>query len=130
MYRILCVRFASGQFFGEPLTLFTTMVGVKCVVSEEHKPQAAARHASTESLLEELSSASSVPGRLPVKAEKSISRLRLHPLTPIREDRHAVFPMPLQQDTEVFGAQGILSSGAATDIIREHAISHRYLNTA
>jgi hypothetical protein len=30
---------------------------------------------SRESVLEELSSASSVPGRLPVKAEKSISRL-------------------------------------------------------
>jgi hypothetical protein len=31
--------------------------------------------------------------------------------------RYAVFPMPLQQDAEAFGAQGILSPGAAIDLV-------------
>jgi hypothetical protein len=41
----------------------------------------------------------------------------LDPLTLIREDARAVFPMALQQDAEVFGAQNILSSGAATGLV-------------
>ena len=39
------------------------------------------------------------------------------PFTLVCEDRRAVFPMPLQQDAEVFGAQGILSSCAAIDVV-------------
>jgi hypothetical protein len=61
---------------------------------------------------------SSVAGRLPVKAEKKKhEQAHLHPLALVCKGRHAVFPVPRQQDTSVFGAQGILSSCAATDIV-------------
>lgn len=39
----------------------------------------------------------------------------MNPLTLVREDRRAVFAIPLQQDTD--GAQGILSPGTATDLV-------------
>jgi hypothetical protein len=45
------------------------------------------------------------------------SEAHLNPLTFIREDRCTVFPMLLEQDAEVFAAQGIFSSGAATDVV-------------
>jgi hypothetical protein len=38
-------------------------------------------------------------------------------MTLVREGRRAVFLMPLQQDAEIFGARGILSSGAATNVV-------------
>jgi len=34
-----------------------------------------------------------------------------------REDQATVFQTPLKQGTKAFGAQGILSSGAATDVV-------------
>lgn len=59
-----------------------------------------------------------VSSRLPLKAEKSMSRLiRPHTLTLVSDGRRAVFPMPLQQDTEISGAQAILSSDPVTDVV-------------
>jgi len=40
-----------------------------------------------------------------------------HSLTLAREGSRAVFPMPLQQDAEIFSAQRILSSAVATDVV-------------
>jgi hypothetical protein len=40
----------------------------------------------------------------------------LNPLTLVREGRRVVSPILLQQDADVFGAQGILSPGAVTDL--------------
>ena len=51
---------------------------------------------------------SRIAGRLPVKAQRSRSRLILDPLALVCKVRCAVLPVPLQQDAEVFGAQGIL----------------------
>jgi hypothetical protein len=65
----------------------------------------------------ELSFATRVAGRLPVKEDQSLSRLSSHRLRSVRKINVAILPMPLKQDTEVFGAQGLLSSGAATDLV-------------
>ena len=52
-----------------------------------------------------------------MKAEKSITRPICTRWRSFEKIEVPVFPMPLQQDAKVFSAQGILSSGVATNVV-------------